>query len=178
MKDIVKFGLILMLFSGLAAASLALTYTLCKPMIDADQLKETRDSLARILPAAATFSESKRSIEGNEVNCFTGRSNNKTVGVVVTVSSKGYGGPIDMLVGVGVNGKVTGIKIVKLNETPGLGSKANDDRYLSQYIGKTWGRKYVVKKDIQAISGATITSGAVADGVSDALRFAKAILGK
>jgi electron transport complex protein RnfG len=178
MKDVVKFGLILMAISAVAAASLALTYNLCKPLIDADKLNETKEALSSILPAAKTFSEDRRTIEGNEVSYFTGESHSKTVGVIVSVSSKGYGGPIDMLVGVDPAGKVTGVKILKISDTPGLGLKANDAKYLSQYIGRNWGKRFMAKKDIQAISGATITSQAVADGVSDALRFAKVILGK
>jgi electron transport complex protein RnfG len=135
-------------------------------------------SLSEILPAARSFSEDQKTIDGNEVNYFKGNADNKTAGVILSVSSKGYGGPIDMLVGVDASGKVSGVKIIKLSETPGLGLKASDAKYLSQYIGKTWGGEFKAKKDIQAISGATITSQAVADGVSDALRFAKAVLGK
>ena len=87
-------------------------------------------------------------------------------GYCVSVSPNGFGGNIDMVVGVGADGKIVGVAIVALSETPGLGSRVDDPAYLSGYNGK--GRGLVLKKDVDAISGATISSRSVLTGVNRA----------
>ena len=94
------------------------------------------------------------------------------------VTVKGYGGDIKMLVGIDKQGKVKGVKILSMNETPGLGSLATSETpmknkpftFLGQFIGKGKKNKLRAKEDIVAITGATITSQAIADGVKLALQ--------
>lgn len=88
-------------------------------------------------------------------------------GYAVSVSPSGFGGNIDMIVGIGTDGKITGVNITALSETPGLGSRVNDANYLSQYNGT--GGKLALGSDIDAISGATISSRSVLAGVNRAL---------
>lgn len=88
-------------------------------------------------------------------------------GHAVSVSPSGFGGNIDMIVGIGTDGKITGVNITALSETPGLGSRVNDADYLSQYNGT--GGKLALGSDIDAISGATISSRSVLAGVNRAL---------
>lgn len=85
----------------------------------------------------------------------------------ITVAPKGYGGEIKMMVGVNVKGEVTGISIMEMSETPGLGAKANDKKFLSQFLGEN--------PTVKAITGATITSNAVKKGVADATTQVKRI---
>ena len=81
--------------------------------------------------------------------------------------------------GIDGQGAVLGVRIVELSETPGLGAKADDAKWLAQYQG-TSGQLNVVKaatgneSDIVALSGATITSKGVTAGVQTALDFAAA----
>ena len=75
-----------------------------------------------------------------------------------------------MVVGIDLKGRVAGIKIISMNETPGLGMKASGSNFLKQFMGKTSKSPLKAKKDIDAITGATITSQAVADGVKQALK--------
>lgn len=97
-------------------------------------------------------------------------------GYVFNVTSKnGYGGDISFSVGLNTGGSVTGISILSIGETPGLGMKAKEDTFLNQYIDKNG--VCIVNKDnsagkdnqIDAISGATITSRAMTDGVNGAI---------
>ena len=99
-----------------------------------------------------------------------------TVGFVFNVTSKGgYGGDISYSVGFNTTGTVTGISILSIEETPGLGMKAKEDTFLNQYVDKNG--SFVVNKDnpnetdisIDSISGATITSRAMTDGVNGAV---------
>ncbi|MCQ2428035.1 MAG: FMN-binding protein [Clostridia bacterium] len=88
-------------------------------------------------------------------------------GYCVTVSPNGFGGNIDMVVGVASDGKIIGVAITALSETPGLGSRVNDDGYLSGYNGHSG--QLALGTDVQAISGATISSRSVMSGVNTAL---------
>ena len=100
----------------------------------------------------------------------------KIVGYVFNVTSKGgYGGDISYSVGLNTTGIVTGVSILSIGETPGLGMKAKEDTFLNQYVNKSG--SFVVNKDnpsdsdivIDSISGATITSRAMTDGVNGAV---------
>ena len=94
-------------------------------------------------------------------------------GWVVEVTPSGFGGTIDMMVGVGTDGVVTGVSIISMSETSGLGSNASRDTFRGQFVGAS-GSVAVTKDngDIDALTGATITSRAVCDGVNAALEAA------
>ena len=100
------------------------------------------------------------------------------IGKAYIVSTKGYGGTITVSVGVNNEGTVTGIDIVSMNETAGLGANCTKDEFKSQFAGKT-GEITVTKSEtaadneISAISGATITSDAVTKAVNKCLSFAE-----
>jgi len=99
----------------------------------------------------------------------------------VSCSPNGYEDVISMVVGLDSNLNITGVKITSINDTPGLGARATEPSFLSQFTGKKAG--VTVTKgapsgnQIQAISGATITSRAVTKGVNDAISEVKAIAG-
>jgi electron transport complex protein RnfG len=89
---------------------------------------------------------------------------------VVLVSPSGFGGEINMAVGIDQDNKVTGVTIISMSETSGLGSNASSPDFLSQFVGGTG--KFAVSKDggeIDALTGATVTSRAVTRGVNSAL---------
>ena len=101
------------------------------------------------------------------------------MGYVVTTTSKdGYGGAITVSVGVLADGTVNGIAFLTLAETAGLGMNADTD-WKNQYAGKNVDAFSVTKNsasaenEINAISGATITSNAVTGAVNTAVYFAK-----
>lgn len=91
-------------------------------------------------------------------------------GYVVEVTPQASAGTIDMVVGVGADGTVTGVSIIDMSETSGLGANASKESFRSQYVGKSG--ELAVSKDggeIDALTGATITSRAVTRGVNCAL---------
>ena len=99
------------------------------------------------------------------------------LGYVVTSTSKsGYGGDIQITVGIASDGTVSGVSILSISETAGLGMKAAEPAFYEQYHGKQT-EKFVVSKDggegepIDALSGATITSRAVTEAVNAALGY-------
>jgi len=112
-------------------------------------------------------------VEGKE-GWFTAQKGGKTIAYVVPSESKGFGGSIKMLVAVTGDGKVLSYDITAHNETPGLGDKANQEPFKGQFKGKKAENLKVVKdpsdkENIQAMTGATISSRAVANGVKKAV---------
>ena len=89
----------------------------------------------------------------------------------------GYGGDINFSMGVSMDGTVTGVEMLSLSETAGLGMRAKDEEFKGQFAGKTVDQFVVTKNgasaenEIDAISGATFTSKAVTNGVNAGLRF-------
>lgn len=81
-------------------------------------------------------------------------------GYAASVSPAGFGGPLNLMVGVDSAGTVMGVEIVSMSETPGLGSRVGGEEFLSQFNGKSG------EVAVDAISGATISSKAVAEGVN------------
>ena len=96
----------------------------------------------------------------------------KMVAYIVPAQNKGYEGIISMVAAIEPDGKVVNFRITSHRETPGLGDKALELKYINQYIGKYPDNLVVVKhptdENIQALTGATITSRAVTNGIKRA----------
>lgn len=102
-------------------------------------------------------------------------STQNVVGIVFRVFPQGYGGPIPLMVGLDMEGKITGIRIASaaegLKETPGLGVKIIEPDFREQFIGKTFDN-VLLKRDggeIDAITAATISSRAVCNGIKQGI---------
>lgn len=97
-------------------------------------------------------------------------------GYCVEVQPKGFGGTLTMIVGINADGTVAGAQVTGHAETPGLGAKSQaDPEWIKQYAGQPANGQLAVSKDggsINAITGATITSRAVTDGVNTAAAYA------
>ena len=97
------------------------------------------------------------------------------IGYCVQVEPKGFGGNLTMIVGINADGTVAGAKVTSHAETPGLGAKSQaDPNWITQFAGQTADGQLKVTKDggtINAITGATITSRAVTDGVNTAAAY-------
>ena len=96
--------------------------------------------------------------------------------VVESMSPNGFGGALDMMAGVDNDGNVTGIAIISHAETSGLGSKSTDPEWQAQFKGVN-GTIGVTKDgyQINAITGSTITSRAVCDGVNAAIAVVESL---
>lgn len=168
LKQLVKFGLILMLICALAAGALAYVYAKTKPVIEERKVEAEKDAIQSVFPQAA---EVKIVIKEKENFKVVFDQDQQELGVVMKASPIGYGGPIEILVGVTKDGKVSAIKIMNQNETPGLGTKTAEPRFYEQFIGKQ-GKELALKKDggtIEAVTAATISSRAVTKGVQEAV---------
>ena len=142
MGKIIRLALILTIFCVISAGALAFVYLFTEPKIKLNQKLSYDSSVKEVLPQP---------------------------GRAIPVSARGYSGSINMMVGVDKAGKVIGVKILKQTETPGLGANVVKPEFLNQFIGKSINDPIEPKKDIDAITGATISSRAVSKGVKDAL---------
>lgn len=118
--------------------------------------------------------EEKTTIGADGVVLYPAREDGNITSVAVeTSSSQGFGGKIELIMGILMDGTVTGYKITQQNETPGLGSKVTEPSFSRQFVGlNTHNDNFNLKKDggeIDAVTGATISSRAVVDAVKKAV---------
>lgn len=119
----------------------------------------------------------------NPISVHKATINDEFAGFCVNVAPQGFGGLINMIVGIAPDMSFTGVEIVSMSETPGLGAKAQDEKFTSQYSMNKKGELVCVKNvsspaenEINAISGATITSKAVTKGANDAMKIAEILM--
>jgi electron transport complex protein RnfG len=166
MKRIMNLAMILMVFCVISAGGLAYVYLFTQPQIDKNAKLSLENSLREVLPGSADF---------EEVKCGEAQAYKSDKGYAVLVTPRGYGGPVKMLVGVDKEGKVVRVKVLDQKETPGLGARVIQPEFLNQFSGKSESDKLEPKQDIDAITGATITSRAACQGVKQALKCRRKI---
>lgn len=162
---------------------LGLTNKATAQKIDDLSVKTAAEARLKVLDSAKTFSDEKTSCnEAGEFKYYEGYDDsNNTTGYIFTVDEKGYGGTIEIMVGINNDGSVHGVTVLDISETAGLGMNAKKTSFLSQYIGKS-GTIGVAKNnpsanEIQALTGATITSKAVTAAVNDAIKNYQTVKG-
>ena len=181
-KDMFKLGLNLLIISAVAALLLALTNSVTASTIAQRNEQANAEARKLVLESAQDFEEVKdvktdnsKGVEVSEIYEAKDASGN-TVGYTLKVLPSGYGGTIELMVGIdSAKGQVSGINVVSNSETAGLGAKSTDPEFSDQYKGKPLKELSVLKNgtpgdtEIKAISGATITSTAVTNGVDAAI---------
>ncbi len=178
-KEILTPAIVLFLISAICTGILAFTNSITVNKIEENNIKAEEDSMREVYPDAASFSEKKKI---NGVELYEALDNGGNVlGYIFTGKSKGYGGDVRFMTGISSDGLVTGVKELELNETAGLGMNARKSDFKEQYAGKT-GEFTVVKSnpsenEIQALTGATITSKAVTEAVNQAVKSYKIAVG-
>ena len=180
-KFILKLAAILFAIAFVCTLLLVLCNSLTEDRIAELKLEAENTAKLEVLPGADTF----EATDANGVaEAYIGKDKSgNTIGYCFKSETAGFGGVITMMVGVNADGTINGVKVTNLSETPGLGAKATDAKWISQFAGKD-DTVSVVKtgnakgNEINAISGATITSKAVAQGVNSALDAAKVLMEK
>lgn len=177
----------LTLITLIAGLLLGLTYTLTKDPI-AEQTRLSADRARSAVFAQAEFTQLTVP-EGAGVDwLYSAYRDGELAGYVLQKTVKGYGGEIEVIVGVDTQMRITGVSAGGANfaETPGLGAKAKDAAFLGQYAGKLAGEERPVRviragdtraeDTVDAITSATITSRAVNNAVNEAVKYIGTIL--
>ena len=181
-KDMFKLGLNLLIISAIAALLLAFTNNVTADTIAKRNEQANAEARKLVLESAQDFEQVKdvktdnsKGVEVSEIYEAKDASGN-TVGYTLKVLPSGYGGTIELMVGIdSAKGQVSGINVVSNSEPAGLGAKATNPEFSDQYKGKPLEELSVLKNgtpgdtEIKAISGATITSTAVTNGVDAAI---------
>jgi electron transport complex protein RnfG len=193
MRDILKLVVVLGLFCVVSAGILAKVFDITKEPIAEAKAEEVRRAIRAVLPHYDNKPDEEfvekvvgKDKKGNDIirKIYTGKAGGKIVGrAFLVVAPDGYGGPIEIMMGVDPKGVITGIEIVSHHETPGLGAKIGSKETWpgrgsgpGGLIGKSLKNNLKVKKDggeIDQITGATISPRAVVKAVKGGLEFYK-----
>ena len=197
-KKIVHDAMILTAFTLVIGLTLGMVYMITKPRIDAANLEAAQKAYKEVFETADSF-EALADFDKNEATDYivsqgytdslddvqvAKDASGNTVGYVITVTAKDASqATITFSVGIQNDGTVNGYSITDIAETPGLGMKAQDADFIAQFRNKLVDAFTVVKNppasdsEIESISGATITSKAIANGCNAALVYFRDPLG-
>ena len=188
--EIIKVGVILFVITAVLAGLLAFVNAKTEPLIEQNAIAAEQEAMKTVMPDAVSFEEVEITDEltsiaengGGEITkAYTALgTDNETTGACVITVTTGYDVGIQTVTGVDNDLVVTGVDIISMNETPGLGANADKPEFRAQYEGKS-GEIKVVKTaagddSIQAIAGATKSSNGVTKGVNIALSAAEILL--
>lgn len=167
----------LFVITAIVAVLLALVNMVTKPIIDTHAEEKRQAALSEVMPGATyeAVSHLPEGIDGLVAMTRAVRGSDAISGYCVQITSNGFGGALELMVGVDDNGAITGVDILSHSET--LNTNRHD--WLLEQFYQRSGEILVSKTQsdsthIQAISGATVTSNAVTRGVNNALKAVEA----
>lgn len=207
MNDLIKDAIKLVVITVIAGIVLGAVYGITKEPIAAQEAKAQMDAYKEVFPDASDFEDVEGFSEEAASQVIAAYANpvedhasdvissaveaidasGNSLGYIFNVTtSKGYGGDIQLTVGIQADGTVNGYSVLSISETAGLGMKAKDDAdWASQFAGKKV-KAFTVVKDgsgagddakIDAISGATITSKAVSGAMNSCIAYFQSLEG-
>ncbi|MDD3404349.1 MAG: RnfABCDGE type electron transport complex subunit G [Hespellia sp.] len=198
MNKMIKNALILMAITLVAGLGLGVVYEITKAPIKTAQEKAKQEAYKSVLPDAAEFTAyadfdaakaadilNEAGLDSDIINevAEAKDSSGETIGYVVTVTSKeGYGGDIQISTGIDSTGTVKGVSILSISETAGLGMQAAESKFTDQFKDKQVDQFAYTKSgasadnEIDALSGATITTNAFTNNVNAALTYYAEVL--
>ena len=164
-KPIVVLSVICIVITG----ALALTNDITKPIIDEATRRAQEAARMELLPEADSFTKVDGIFVVNVADVYVADNG---VGAVVTSTAKGYGGTMTVMVGFTADGTIRQIKVTEQAETKGIGSKvAGDPAFWTRYEGV----KAELPVEVDALSGATVSSKALNAAVNSAVEAYNAI---
>jgi len=195
-STIIKDAMVLFIITLIAGFALGLVYEITLPAIEARKLQTKQDAFRTVYADAAKFTEDDtltsqakeaattvlepkgyKNISIDEAYIAVDDAGNKLGYVMTVTTQEGYGGAITISLGYALDGTVKGMEVLSINETAGLGANAAKDSFKSQFADKKVDKFAYTKtgataeNEIDALSGATITTTAVVDAVNSGICF-------
>lgn len=174
-KDIIKPVCVLLAICVIIPLALSLTNKVTADKIAELEEKNSRETMANLIEADE-FTENELEDGGESFTYYIAVKDGETVGFIFKTAEKGYGGDVSVMTAVNPDGTVKSVAILDVsNETPGLGQNAAKESFYSQYANKKSGISLLkngadtAKNEVNAVTGATITSTAVNKAVNTAL---------
>lgn len=182
--DIIKPTAVLTVICLVVTLALSLANLVTAKKIE-ERAKQTQmQAMSKVLDGE--YTKLTENINGSDIEYYLTEKDGETVGFIFTVESKGYGGNISVMTAVKTDGTVAAVQIVSAdNETVGLGKNVTKEAFYNQFTGlsgditaKKFGTANKQNNEIDAVTGATISSRAVTDAVNTALEYAEQIIAK
>lgn len=168
-KEVVKPAVVLLIIASVAAAALGAVQSITAEPIRLQEEQTKAASMKAVMPDASSFEEiTDVELTGSLTAVYKADNG----GFVVTAAPGGFGGAVDTMVGIDTEGVITGLRVTKHAETPGLGAKSTEPAFYEQFTGMS-GTLAVTKDggEVVPITSSTITSRAVTSGANDALEW-------
>ena len=197
-KAIPKPVIILLVITLIAGLALSGVYVMTKDTIAENKVAANKAAYLEVVPGAADFQTDENlkealanynaTVYGNVTvdSAMVGvDASGNPVGYAVTVSNAdSYNGNVTLVVGISADGTVNGIYFTELNDTPGMGMKCKEPDFMNQFAGVKVSQFTLNKaggstadNEIDSVSGASVTSGAVVNAVNAALDFVSGVIG-
>ncbi len=198
MNKMMKDVLILTVITVIAGLLLGFFYNITKGPISAQQEKTKQEAYLQVFPDAASIeadaalqdklktaptylTEVGYEQESIDEALLAKDASGNVLGYVFTITTKeGYAGDITISTGITKEGKMTGVEILSINETAGLGMMADTAAFKNQFVGRTVAKFSYTKTgaaadyEVDALSGATVTTNAMVNAVDAGLAFFEA----
>ena len=167
-----KLTLTLLGICAVVALLLGVVNSVTKPIIEEFQAEKTAAAMGQVLPADEY--QKMETAYPNVTALHRALSGGEEIGYVVEVTSSGFGGTLSMVVGVDMDGAVTGVSVTDNSETANIGTKVvNDQTVLDRFIGMSHADGEITVNSgsnrFDGVSGATVSSKGVTAGVNTAL---------
>ncbi len=176
MKEIFKMALTLMLITAVSAASLSFVHSKTSVVIANRDAAKAQEAIKEFFPDVATVEE--ETVEGVAFQVVYDGSGT-FLGVLADAKANGYAGDIPYQLAIGSDGEIRSILYGTNEETVGIGKKIEEEPFINQIIGLTLEDPIELGKDIDVISGATISSTAMARSLRATMdKFAANFLGR
>ena len=163
MKEMIRYGAILGIICIVASGVLSVVNAVTEPQIKIQKDKEENAALSELMPEVKHFEPVMK--EDALVYYKAFGNDGWLSGFIIKCAGKGYSSTIEAMAALNLSLEITAIKVLSANETPGLGSRISESFFLSQFSGKGLSGL----GEVQAITGATISSSALIDAVKNNL---------
>ena len=177
MKHVIKPALALFTIAAVATTLLILVQNLTSEPIENQRRRTQENGMMAVLPETSQFNKISLQESGNIHSVYEGVSGGETIGYVVELSPSGYSGPINILVGIStLKNEISGMRVIRHSETPGLGALIVREDFFRRFDNRRLVPLRVVtatpgENDIEALSGATISTRAITNAVNEAIEW-------
>ena len=172
-KFIIGITVKLLIISTVTALLLSCVNALTKDRI-AQNIANEKNAAIESIFSEYTLCEAAEAVPDGISALYEIYSASEKIGYAAELGTMGFCGEMTVMVGVGADGKVVGVKLISHSETPGLGNRVGEAAHLSQYTGRD-GES--IKSDIDVITGSTISSNAIRDAVEKAISLHDFVFG-
>ncbi len=158
MRDVLRLSITLAVVAIISAALLTGMHNITEPVIQERQQREYLEALESFFPEIDEFETEE--IGDHRYDLVYDQDGEK-LGVMATAKTQGYEGTITYNLAVDNNAEIIGIRIISHSETPGIGDVITTDNFQDQFIGKSFEDPIEAGEDVDTVSGATLSTGAM-----------------